>query len=144
MTPTELLDDAIWHMSDVMRQMFARRIATLGLTPPLAFILKLLDEPRPMRYLADGMLFDPSYVTSLVDTLELKGLAERRADPSDRRVKLVAMTEAGVAVRQQLQIGMCSGLPGIHSLSDGDRVALATLLMRAVTANGLTDQRPTK
>lgn len=144
MTPTEFLDDAIWRMSDVMRHMFARRISALGLTPPLAFILKLLDEPRPMRYLADELLFDPSYVTSLVDTLETKGLAERRSDPSDRRVKLVAMTEAGVAVRQQLQIGMCSGLPGIHSLSDDDRVALATLLMQAVAATDPTNQRPTK
>lgn len=132
MTPTESLDDAMWRMSDVMRSMFARRLQAFGLTPPLVFVLKLLDQPRPMRYLADELLFDPSYVTSLVDALETKGLAERRADPTDRRVKLIALTPAGADVREQLHVGMCTGLPGFETLTDDDRVALATLLMKAV------------
>ena len=135
MTPTESLDDAMWRMSDVMRSVFARRLQAIGLTPPLVFVLKLLDQPRPMRSLADELLFDPSYVTSLVDTLETKGLAERRADPSDRRVKLIALTLAGSRVRQQLHVGLCTGLPGFDTLTDEDRIALATLLMKAVTTN---------
>ena len=138
MTPTEFLDDAMWRMSDVMRSIFARRLQAFGLTPPLVFVLKLLDQPRPMRSLADELLFDPSYVTSLVDTLEMKGLAERRADPSDRRVKLIALTPAGSQLRQQLHVGLCTGLPGFNTLTDEDRITLATLLMRAVT----TDEAP--
>ena len=135
MTPTESLDDAMWRMSDVMRSVFARRLQAIGLTPPLVFVLKLLDQPRPMRSLADELLFDPSYVTSLVDALETKGLAERRADPSDRRVKLIALTAAGSQLRQQLHVGLCTGLPGFDTLTDEDRIALATLLMKAVTTN---------
>ena len=135
MTPTEFLDDAMWRMSDVMRSIFARRLQAFGLTPPLVFVLKLLDRPRPMRSLADELLFDPSYVTSLVDTLEMKGLAERRADPSDRRVKLIALTPAGSQLRQQLHVGLCTGLPGFNTLTDEDRITLATLLMRAVTTD---------
>lgn len=138
MTPTEFLDDAMWRMSDVMRSIFARRLQAFGLTPPLVFVLKLLDQPRPMRSLADELLFDPSYVTSLVDTLEMKGLAERRADPSDRRVKLIALTPAGSQLRQQLHVGLCTGLPGFNTLTDEDRITLAALLTRAVT----TDEAP--
>ena len=118
-----------------MRTSHLALLAALLFAPPLVFVLKLLDRPRPMRSLADELLFDPSYVTSLVDTLEMKGLAERRADPSDRRVKLIALTLAGSRVRQQLHVGLCTGLPGFDTLTDGDRITLATLLMRAVTTD---------
>ena len=140
MTPTEHLEDALARTSDVMRVLFTRRLAALGLTPPLVFVLKLLDEPRPMRFLADELLFDPSYVTALVDGLEGKGLAERRPDPNDRRVKLVAATVAGEEVRAKLRGGICEQLPGIEALTNNDRAALATLLTKAVTAPRRAEQ----
>jgi DNA-binding MarR family transcriptional regulator len=39
----------------------------------------------------------PHTITDIVDALERDGLAERLADPTDRRAKLVAMTAAGEA-----------------------------------------------
>ena len=49
-----------------------------------------------MRDLAEYFRCDPSYVTSLVDGLESAGLAERRSHPTDRRVKMVALSHSGV------------------------------------------------
>jgi DNA-binding MarR family transcriptional regulator len=68
-----------------------------GLTPGvLKTLLRLAPgQPTPMRDLADHFRCDPSYVTSLVDGLEAAGLAERRTHPTDRRVKMVALSPAG-------------------------------------------------
>jgi DNA-binding MarR family transcriptional regulator len=126
------LDDALWAASDVMRGVFARRVAELGLTPPQALILRLLVRPRPMKDLAAEMLFDPSYVTALVDGLEERGLAERCPDQNDRRIKLIAVTDAGRAAQFVLQQRISSSLPGIDRMNDDERLDLARLLTKAV------------
>jgi DNA-binding MarR family transcriptional regulator len=53
------------------------------------------NGPTPMRGIADLVGTDPSTVTYTVDKLEQRGLLARTADPSDRRIKLVALTETG-------------------------------------------------
>lgn len=56
-------------------------------------------EPVAMRDLADHFSCDASYITSLVDGLEERGLAERRPHPTDRRVKTVVLTPQGAAAQ---------------------------------------------
>lgn len=56
-------------------------------------------DPVAMRDLAEHFSCDASYITSLVDGLEERGLAERRQHPTDRRVKTVVLTEAGAAAQ---------------------------------------------
>ncbi len=131
MDPHDPLDTALWAVSDVLRGVFARRVADLGLTPPQALILRLLVRPRPMKELAATMLFDPSYVTALVDGLEERGLAERRPDPADRRIKLIATTSEGSIALKSLQQAISQSLPGIDTLSSEERSFLAQLLTKA-------------
>ena len=57
-------------------------------------VLALLDEPRPMGELAQHMHCDNSNMTGIVDRLAERGLVERRPAEGDRRVKLVALTDA--------------------------------------------------
>src|SRR5262249_28134587 len=57
--------------------------------------------PSPMRRLAEQMHCEASNLTGLVDRLESRALVERRPDPADRRVRLLALTQAGEAVSQQ-------------------------------------------
>lgn len=52
-------------------------------------------ETMTMSRLAAQLRCDGSYVTGLIDTLEKAGLAERRSDARDRRVKVVALTDKG-------------------------------------------------
>ena len=42
-------------------------------------------------------------MTSLVDGLEAAGLAERRSHPTDRRVKMVALSPSGVEALAQVR-----------------------------------------
>jgi DNA-binding MarR family transcriptional regulator len=48
-----------------------------------------------MGILAEGWKCDASWVTGIVDGLEARGYAERQPHPTDRRVKVVAITPLG-------------------------------------------------
>jgi len=84
-----------------------RVLAKMGLTPNDARALSALDasEGRTMRSLADEWGCDASNATWIVDRLEKREFAERRAMPGDRRVKLVVLTAAGAKARQKVLEG---------------------------------------
>jgi DNA-binding MarR family transcriptional regulator len=63
--------------------------------------LCLTDDPEsglPIGAIADGLLNRASDTTRLIDRLQKAGLAERLANPSDRRSVLVRATPAGQRV----------------------------------------------
>nr|WP_282916618.1 MarR family transcriptional regulator [Streptomyces varsoviensis] len=51
------------------------------------------------RRLADRLGCDASTATSMIDRLEKRGLVRRVPHPTDRRVKVVQLTEEGCALR---------------------------------------------
>jgi DNA-binding MarR family transcriptional regulator len=104
----------------------------LGLSAPQAMLLRLLAEPLPMGALAGAMHCDNSNLTWLTDRLEERGLAERRPDPRDRRVKLIAPTEDGIALREELNRRLAEPPEALAALSDEDLDALAAILRKAV------------
>ena len=96
----------------------------LGLKPPpVAMALKHLDEPTPMGRIADILCCDGSTVTWIVDRLEGRGLVERRSDPRDRRVRLVALTPEGRRVRDELRTRFAEPPPAIARLPASDQRA---------------------
>jgi DNA-binding MarR family transcriptional regulator len=72
------------------------------LFPPQLLVLKTLDRPRPMREVAATMGCDSSNLTGITDRLEERGLVMRTADPDDRRVKRLVLTEDGKRLRRQI------------------------------------------
>lgn len=54
-------------------------------------------RPLAQQSLAASVGLDKTTMVATVDELEHAGLVARRPDPSDRRVRLVAVTEAGAA-----------------------------------------------
>ena len=81
-----------------------RVFADRGLTPNDARALFALERGRgrSMSELADEWLCDASNATWIVDRLEERGLAERTAMPTDRRVKLVVLTAKGARTREEM------------------------------------------
>ncbi len=73
----------------------------MSLTPGDMKSLMSLGEghPLPMGGLAEIWNCDASNVTWLVDRLEERGYVERQVGTKDRRVKIVALTPAGIAAR---------------------------------------------
>ena len=68
---------------------------------------------------------------NLADRLEERGLLERRADPADRRVKLLALTPAGETLIGQMNRKL-DDLPGLAALSRSERQQLASLILRVL------------
>ncbi|HHC09221.1 MAG TPA: MarR family transcriptional regulator [Actinobacteria bacterium] len=122
------------RLSLVLRRNATRRLADLGLTPPLAIALHHLDEPIAMGVLAERLSCDASYVTGLADRLEELGLAERRVDPTDRRVKQLALTEEGRRFRAEARERLYDGAVFLADLDADELEAFARILRKIVDA----------
>jgi DNA-binding MarR family transcriptional regulator len=109
----------------------------LDLTIPLADLVWQLDPelgPLSRRELAERLHCDPSNVTFLVDRLERKRLVARARARSDRRVKALALTPAGVEVRKRLIATLAeSGM--FARLTRPEHRQLAALLWRCTNVD---------
>jgi DNA-binding MarR family transcriptional regulator len=103
------------------------------LFPPQLLVLKTLDHPRPMREVAATMGCDSSNLTGITDRLEERGLVMRTADPDDRRVKRLVLTDDGKRLRRQIVAYLGQPPPGaIDALSERDLTQLQRLLAKAL------------
>ncbi len=102
------------------------------LMPPQQLILGLLDEPKQMGELAQQMHCDNSNITGLVDRLTERGLVERLAAEGDRRVKIVALTDEGRRIRQELVSRRAEPPPEIAALSEADLLKLREIFTAAL------------
>ena len=115
------------------RDVMLHLLAEHDLTPPHAHALGMLrDGPQRMRDLADLMACDASYITAVVDRLEERGLAERRASPADRRAKEIALTPAGARLAAEIGDTIRKVPAAFSRLSREERSTLAGLLAKAV------------
>ena len=79
----------------------------VDLSPARFQLLQALDQDQPcsMVDLAERLSVTKRNITTLVDGLEEEGLAERSPHPTDRRSKLVALTQKGeVTFRQAVKV----------------------------------------
>ena len=126
----------VWRlMFDVLMQTAparSRSLASRGLTPNDSRALHSLDVAQglPMRSLAEAWGCDPSNATWIVDRLETLGLAERRAAPADRRVKLVALTARGQRTKAELMEEFYSPPAELAALDRADLEALLRIMQR--------------
>ena len=105
---------------------------SLGLTAPQGFTLLNLVRrgPGPMSALAEALQCDASNITGLVDKLEARGLIERRPDPQDRRVKVLAVTPAGHELYGQIQQRIGDPPEFLLGLTRSELAALAAALAK--------------
>lgn len=101
--------------------------------------LKLLQilEPGaelPMSAVAERVYCDASNVTGMVDRLEGRKLLERRDDPRDRRVKLIALTDEGLSLRERVLARLYEPPEAMARLSQAEQRTLRDLLRRATGA----------
>jgi DNA-binding MarR family transcriptional regulator len=136
--PTTSVAEEAWRLlfelAKRKHSVLASALVELDLTPVQAHALRLLDPQQPiaMSALADALYCHASNVTGIVDRLEARGLVERRTGREDRRVKILALTEAGTRVRSQVVELMRRPPPEIAGLGAGDQRALRDVLARAL------------
>ena len=106
-----------------------------GIVPGAAKALRFLSatEATGMRQLAAKLHCDNSYITTIVDNLEQAGMARRQVHPSDRRVKVVVLTETGRAMAERVAQIMGTPPPSFGALDAAERIILRDLLRKLGT-----------
>ncbi|MEU7693293.1 MarR family transcriptional regulator [Microbispora sp. SCL1-1] len=92
------------HTSHVLRTRMAAALAEIGLTARMHCVLvHALQEERTQIQLAELGDMDKTTMVVTLDALEQAGLAERRPSSTDRRARIVAVTEKGAQVAKRSQ-----------------------------------------
>ncbi|WP_426594088.1 MarR family winged helix-turn-helix transcriptional regulator [Cellulomonas sp. McL0617] len=81
-------------------RMFSRLLEDLGLTPPQAEILVVLEDfgPLSLRDLGGMIVCEAGSPSRVVNALVQRGLVARNPDPRDRRAVLLELTPAAHAL----------------------------------------------
>lgn len=96
-----------WLTMELMLRMKPRMLEVADahkLTAQQLHVLGFLSDgqPHPMSWLATLLFCDASNVTGIVDRLVALKLVKRVECETDRRVKMVQLTEHGKAVREEI------------------------------------------
>lgn len=120
---------------DAVAGLFAQLVAegetlakSFGIPVFVIKALHMLDTPLAMKDLGRRMHCDPSFITSIADTLEKYGLAAREADPGDRRVKRLVLTPAGADLKARIEDEVLSHTPWRRFLTREQRASLLALI----------------
>lgn len=105
----------------------------LGLTRTQAVLLGTASKPGSIRELAERIGCDPSNLTGVVQRLRERGLIVVEPDPADRRVKRIALSDAGVETMRRLNNGGTPLLAAIGAASQDELAVLRDLLDRALS-----------
>jgi DNA-binding MarR family transcriptional regulator len=132
------VDIQLFAVADRLRQHWGAHAAALGLTGIQAKVLLRLTpgEATPMRKLAQQLDYDASNLTTLVDRLAARGVLERRADPTDRRVKALCLTPEGERIREQFWRNLVADAGPLAPLGHDDLRTLTRLLAKLDPATG--------
>ena len=122
------------HTSHVLRTRMAAALAEIGLTPRMHCVLvHAVGVERTQVQLAEIGGMDKTTMVVTVDALQKAGLAERRPSSTDRRARIIAVTEKGAEIaRRSQQI-----VDGVHrdaldALPEQEREVLLAAMRRLV------------
>ncbi|TDD06574.1 MarR family winged helix-turn-helix transcriptional regulator [Nonomuraea diastatica] len=125
------------HSSHVLRTQMAAALAEIELTARMHCVLiHALEKERTQIQLAEIGDMDKTTMVVTVDALEEAGLAERRPSSTDRRARIIAVTEKGEEVAKRSQ----EIVDGVHkaalgALPEDERKALLRAMNRLVTGH---------
>ena len=133
----------------LLRKRFDQRARDLGLTRSQWQVLAYLARNEGLSQAATADLLDiePITLSRQVDRMEQAGWVVRTAHPSDRRVRLLLMTDQARAILDRMRaIGRCvidealEGLSGddIHHMTQGLEHLRTTLSGKPAPAESLT------
>ena len=110
----------LWKAYEAVRRHAERHIHSLGLGFSDFAVLEVLlhKGPTPVNTIGELVHLTSGSITAAIDRLEQKSLVERCTDPSDRRARVVHLTEAGPEADRVRISGSCGGDGGGHQRAD--------------------------
>ena len=129
---TDTLGELFRHAHDLGQGI----AADFGLTVSDTKALIMLEAPMTMKDLGLRMGCDPSFVTSVADALEKRGLARREPSQRDRRSKNLVLTSEGVMMRDRLCAELSARAPWCTTLDTSERRCLLGLMRKMLRSRG--------
>ncbi|MFG1816987.1 MarR family winged helix-turn-helix transcriptional regulator [Kribbella sp. NPDC049174] len=106
-TPLRTVPDLtgyLTHAGHVLETQLSAALADVGLTLRMQCVLRhALEAERTQIQIAELAYLDKTTMVVTVDALEKAGYAERKPSATDRRARIIAVTEAGAAIAQEGQ-----------------------------------------
>ncbi|WP_116026513.1 MarR family winged helix-turn-helix transcriptional regulator [Thermomonospora umbrina] len=121
----------------VLRSRMAAALGEIGLTARMHCVLvHALEAERTQIQLAEIGDMDKTTMVVTVDALERAGLAERRPSSTDRRARIIAVTEKGAQVAHESQrIVDRVHAEALEALPEDEREVLTRALNRLVSGH---------
>ncbi len=92
------------HAGHVLETQLSAALAEIGLTLRMQCVLRhALEAERTQIQIAEMAYMDKTTMVVTVDALEKAGYAERKPSATDRRARIIAVTEAGAAIAEEGQ-----------------------------------------
>lgn len=131
----ERFSAALHTSSRLWRLALDKRLKHLGIGQSgwvtIAMIAKSA-EPMSQRALSDLVGVEGPSMVSMLDRLARDGFVTRAPSPTDRRVKLVQLTDTGRTVYDEVRKEAAACRAGLLAGIDQDALATATLLLESL------------
>jgi DNA-binding MarR family transcriptional regulator len=111
------LGRTIYFLAQEIKNVAEKVLAPYDLTLEQFQTLKVLSSASGMtqRQLGQAIYKNPANMTRILDRLEAKSLTVRQADPADRRVYLIYLTDRGLALRDKVIKVFDKFSTGVHA-----------------------------
>jgi len=129
--------DIVNGLTDLVKRagLISQSIAdSFDIAPSDLLALFKLDEVMTMKELAKHMSCDASFVTTIADTLEKRGLARREPSLTDRRVKNLVLTPEGIAAKERMMRELAMRMPWCYALDEKERHVFLALIQKMLAA----------
>lgn len=123
--------------SRLLRRAFDERVREAGVTAPQARLLLNLERHpgRNQAFYAERLEIEPITLCRMVDRMEEAGLVERRADPDDRRARLLHLTARSRGEIARIRTALDGLIETMLAGFDPDEKTAFTTMLERISTN---------
>jgi MarR family transcriptional regulator, transcriptional regulator for hemolysin len=139
----ERFSDALHSTSRSWRQAVDRRLKYLGVSQASWMTIAIAAKarwPLSQSELADRLAVEGATMVAMVDRLVKAGLAVREASSTDRRVKRVVLTSAGVRIYEKVKTEAAALRHELLANIEPQKLLAATEILEAL--QGIIEAKP--
>ena len=139
----ERFSDALHSTSRSWRQAVDRKLKYLGVSQASWMTIAIAAQarsPLSQSELADKLGVEGATMVAMIDRLVKAGLVNREASTTDRRVKRVVLTLAGIKIYDKVKAEAAALRRDLLANTDQKKLLLATELLEGL--QGIIDQQP--
>ena len=139
----ERFSDALHSTSRSWRQAVDRRLKYLGVSQASWMTIAIAAKarsPLSQSELADKLGVEGATMVAMIDRLVKAGLVNREASTTDRRVKRVVITSAGLKIYDKVKAEAAALRKELLAGTDQKKLLIATELLEGL--QGIIDRQP--